>query len=349
MNTSKLFYSSVTRISDVREVECGIEPAPRAEWALGDYVVGRVAVPPRGFDQVESSTGRMAQVYEGDLILGAFGDRCATLEAVGSWRDIGDDGRMDLLTSAGLFGRATSVSQALASLVRLEYAGHAVRDGRRLVMSDFVREVVERPYTCDTVMIVGTSMSAGKTTSAKVVVRQLKRMGLRVAGVKLTGAGRYRDILSMRDAGADVIFDFVDVGLPSTVIPAEAYGEALRKLLSMVSAASPDVVVVEVGASPLEPYNGETALAAIRDHVRCTVLCASDPYAVVGVMQGFSLRPSLVAGVATSTSAGARLVERLTGCKTLDLLAPSAQEPLRALLSERLELSAESSTSRPGR
>ncbi len=61
-----------------------------------------------------------------------------------------------------------------------------------------------------------------------------------VVGAKLTGAGRYRDILAMQDTGADYIFDFVDAGLPSTVVPEREYLDALRNLLSRMAAVEAD-------------------------------------------------------------------------------------------------------------
>ena len=79
-------------------------------------------------------------------------------------------------------------------------------------MRDYAQDVSEREFELPVVLLVGTSMSAGKTTSAKVIVRLLREAGLVVVGAKLTGAGRYRDILAMQDAGADYIFDFVDAG-----------------------------------------------------------------------------------------------------------------------------------------
>ena len=88
-------------------------------------------------------------------------------------------------------------------------------------MRDYVQDVPEREFGLPVVLLVGTSMSAGKTTSAKVIVRLLREAGLAVVGAKLTGAGRYRDILAMQDAGAEHIFDFVDAGLPSTVVSGE--------------------------------------------------------------------------------------------------------------------------------
>jgi hypothetical protein len=275
----------------------------------------------------------MARPVDGDRVLGALGVRRATLEVVGSFEDVGDDGVMHLLGASGLMGRATSVCGLLPSLIGLRYRGHAVRHGHRLNMSDFAR----RPRTNDryevpTVLVVGTSMSAGKTTSAKIIIRELKRLGCRVVGAKLTGSGRYRDILAMWDSNADAVFDFVDVGLPSSIVPPEEYRECLRALLGLIADEAPDVVVAEAGASPLEPYNGDTALEELRDSIAFTVLCASDPYAVVGVTRGFEMDPDLIAGLATSTVAGEELVRKLSGAKALNLLKPDSIPELRVML-----------------
>jgi hypothetical protein len=140
----------------------------------------------------------------------------------------------------------------------------------------------------------------------------------------------------MRDAGADVAADFVDVGLPSTAVPADDYRPALRALLGLLSAGAPDVIVAEAGASPLEPYNGAAAVTELAGSVSCTVLCASDPYAVVGVMSAFQLRPDLVSGRATSTDAGIALIERLTALPALNLLDPTSAGALDGILRERL-------------
>jgi hypothetical protein len=181
-------------------------------------------------------------------------------------------------------------------------------------------------------------MSSGKTTSARVIIRRLKKMGLRVVGAKLTGAGRYRDILAMSDAGADAIFDFVDVGLPSTVCDPQVYRAALDNLLALIAAAQPDVLVAEAGASPLEPYNGNLAVQQLGDWVRCTILCASDPYAVVGVTKGFGFAPDFVSGVATSTSAGVEVIGKLAGCPALNLLDVQSHPELDQILKDRLGL-----------
>lgn len=328
---------SVTRIADLDD---GVVAAlPRDEWGAGDFVLAEVTDVVPAPHQIETATGRMVDVIAGDLVVGALGVRSATLEVVGDWRDVGGDLRLHALTRAGVFGRATSVTPfARPALVPLVYRGHILRDGVKATMGDAVCPVERLPFDIPVVIVIGTSMSAGKTTSVITIVRRLHRMGLSVAGTKVTGVARYREILGMQDAGAHPVADFVDAGLPSTICPPEQYREALGHVLSLIAAGAPDVVVVECGASPLEPYNVDVAVAALRPHVRCTVLCASDPYAVLGVAHAFHARPAVVAGRATSTTAGIALVEKLTGARCLNLLDPDDLPQLDALLSERLEL-----------
>lgn len=328
------FFTSLTRITDLRDRLLSTRPVAREEWRNGDYVACEVAnqspIP------LELASGRQVQAVPGDLIVGALGRRCATLEAVGSFEDVGEDLQLEALTGAGLLGKATSVSAMLPELIRLRYRGHVCADGRPARMVDYRLAPSEASFVHPVLLIVGTSMSAGKTTTARVLVRLLKEQGQRVIGAKLTGAGRYRDILSIKDAGADCIFDFVDAGLPSTACPREEFIEAGRLLLGKMAEQEADVVVIEAGASPLEPYNGAAAMELLGAQVCFTVLCAADPYSVIGVTRAFGIEPDLVCGLATSTSAGIELIERLSGIPAVDVLDPAARTVLRDLTASAL-------------
>jgi hypothetical protein len=332
------FLPSLTRISDLRERPFEMRELPRDRWGNGDYVVGEVVNHSRV--PIELQNGRMAEVFRRDLVVGALGRRHATLEASGTWEAVEADGLMHVLTGAGLLGRVTSVSRALLPLVKVAYRGHVHLDGRAARMDDYV-DLSPRAFDLPpVVLVIGTSMSAGKTTTARLVVRRLKMRGLSVAGAKLTGAGRYRDVLSLQDAGADAIFDFVDVGLPSSICSPEDYRTRVRALLAQISATGPDVVVAEAGASPLEPYNGDTVMEELGDRVRCLILAAADPYATLGVQAAFGVRPDLVTGLATSTVAGCELVVKLTGLPAINVLDPDTRPILDSLLEDRLALAA---------
>jgi len=288
-----------------------------------------------GSVQTELPDGRMAVVFPGYRVVGALGDRFATLELTGSWEAIGDDGRLDILTAGGLVSRLTSASGFVTQPIEGQYLGHVVRTGRKVTMRGSVTPVPDTEFTTPVLLIVGTSMSAGKTTAARIAITQLRELGYRVLGAKLAGAGRYRDILAMKDGGAQHILDFVDVGLPSTVVPEADFREATSELLARMGAVDVDVAVIEAGASPLEPYNGGVAVEMFEQNVRMTILAASDPYAVLGIQEAFGRQPDLVTGPAANTKAGVQLVERLTGVTGLNVHAAGSGLKLRAILEER--------------
>ena len=334
---TETFYTSVTRISDLEGNTLKTERLPQNEWGMGDYVLCKVEGRPGPLYQIERPSGRMCQVFDGDLIVGAFGTRAATLEGVGDWRDIGTNGKLHALTPAGLFGKATSVSPMLPSLMKLRYKGHVMRD-RKVSMSDFCPLREQVPLDIPVILIIGTSMSSGKTIAGRVIVHELKQMGLKVVAAKVTGAARFRDMLTLRDAGADQVYDFVDVGLPSTVCDPDEYAASLRQLLSLITLEGADVLVAEAGASPLEPYNGSVAMELINANVNMMVLCASDPYAVMGVQHAFGRQPDLVSGPASNTEAAIKLVDTLCGLPALSMLRRRSRPELRSLLIEKLKL-----------
>lgn len=273
-------------------------------------------------------------------MIGALGERAATLEGVGDWRAVPEGGVLEALTPAGLLGKATSISPLLPDLMRLEYLGHVTRDGKKLGMMDFVEPVAPMRLDTPVILLIGTSMSAGKTSSGQVIIRALRYLGLDVVAAKLTGAARYRDILKFRDAGASAVFDFVDAGLPSTVCPESTFRQALDLLLSKIAGQRADVLVAEAGASPLEPYNGAILVKKLGEMTRFTLLCASDPYAVLGVQTAYGehMKADLVAGPAANTTAAARLVKELSGHKALNLLDRNTYPELIAMLKKALGL-----------
>ena len=330
-------YGSVTRIADLADRAFDVAPLDRAHWATGDYVAGIVTGEPTDLYQVETTDGGIRPVAAGDRVIGAFGERAATLEAVGSFHDVDAGGCMDAMTSAGLIGRVTSLSPTLPGTLKLDYAGHVVRGGEKVTMSDFAIRAKARRFSIPTVLLLGTSMSAGKTETGKLVCRLVSASGRSVTGAKLTGAGRYRDVLAFRNAGAARIFDFVDAGLPSTIVPEPDFRTAIRPLLSHIDSLQSDLLVAEAGASPLEPYNGAAAIDELGDNVVMTVLCASDPYAVVGVMQAFGLKPDLVTGPATNTTAAVDLVRKLTGLPGINVIDPDQFNAFGRFLFEHLD------------
>jgi ABC-type Fe3+-hydroxamate transport system substrate-binding protein len=122
------------------------------------------------------------------------------------------------------------------------------------------------------------------------------------------------------------------------VVSEAVFRDAIRPLLQKIASLEPDVVVAEAGASPLEPYNGSAAIEELGDNICCTILCASDPYAVVGVEKAFGLKPDLVSGPATSTSAAIDLVHKLAGVEAINIMDRDSLPALRRILKQTLKL-----------
>jgi hypothetical protein len=105
-----------------------------------------------------------------------------------------------------------------------------------------------------------------------------------------------------------------------------------------MAATEVDVAVIEAGASPLEPYNGAAAVDLVRNQICLCVLCATDPYAVVGMIRTFNIQPDIVAGIACNTQAGIDLIEKMTHIRAMNLTDPVSYPPLDEILVEKLGL-----------
>ena len=331
---SLLLEGSVTRIADLPDWPFPFEKVDNHYWRSGDDVVAEVLPRSSMTEQFELPSGRTCTRLTGDLLLDALARRAAILEATGSFQTVKAGGFMHCLTATGCMGRLTSSSRFSKAFLPLRCQGHVLREGRAVNMRDCVTETSDTPYALPTVLLVGTSMSAEKTYSGRVAVRQLKAIGHTVVGAKLTGAGRWHDTVSFKDAGADFTFDVTDAGLPTTVVSPEEYRAAIGPLLSWIADTGATAAVIEAGASPLEPYNGGELVRMLGEHVAYTILAASDPYAVAGTLGAWKRGVDLVAGPASETLAGVALVHGLTGLPALNLMDDHTHDSLRQRLSQ---------------
>ena len=134
-------FTSLTRISDLKENPFEIFQLEKNQWATGDYVICKIIDPGSNKLTLELPNGRMRGVMGGELVIGVFGERFATLEATGTWKKISQDNKLHILTAAGLFGKLTSKSVFIPNLTVVKYVGHAFRSGLKLTMEVFVKPI----------------------------------------------------------------------------------------------------------------------------------------------------------------------------------------------------------------
>jgi hypothetical protein len=298
------------------------------EATPGAVVVGRIHGEKSVYNQLEDVHGRLSVLHEGDVIAGTLGHRNALQGYEGvmpSEVKVGDF--LHLLNMGGVIGKAISGSPDVGAPFEVEILGQVllfpefgIRVGAPASIFEGAIDGRTNSRRVPVVFVAGTCMQSGKTQAACALVSRFSQEGLSVGGAKLTGVSLLRDILSMRDYGADSVFDFTDAGIVCTGPGNSA--RIARVIFNELAARSVDVIVAETGDGIMGEYGVETILAdpELKAWGAAFVLCANDPVGVAGGVAhfrtAFGLDVDVVTGPATDNRVGVRFVESLglPGC-----------------------------------
>jgi len=279
------------------------------------------------YNQLELTSGRMATVNQGDVVVGALGHRKALRGYSGHLPtnlEVGDS--IQLLNIGGVLGICDSANpdvgapfdcEVLGTVLHFPYLGERIGVPARAGSSQLDEAAVLDTQGVPVIALAGTCMDSGKTAAACAIVGRLRHRGLHVAACKATGVSLRRDILTMEDAGASDTMIFSDLGVVTTT--AENGPALTRSLLSGLAKLEPDVIVLELGDGLLGAYGVEAILSdeLIREAFTAVILCANDPVSAWGgariLRDNFSIEPAVVTGPATDNAVGVdQITERLS-------------------------------------
>ena len=290
------------------------------------------------YNTLELTSGRMAKVARGDVIVGALGHRRALFGYSGhipARVEAGDV--LQVLNIGGVLGVCDSVNpdrgqpfdcRVIGCVLQFPFLGERIgvpaRVGHRRLDLDAPLDTHGVPV----VALAGTCMEAGKTAAACSIVSRMRHRGLAVHAFKATGVSLRRDILAMEDSGARRSMIFTDLGIVTTTA---ASGPALtRTMLTEMTQGRPDVVVFELGDGLLGAYGVEAILAAddIRRSLSAVILSANDPVAAWGgvklLREKFGIEPCAVTGPATDNAVGVGIIEEQMGVRALNAMSSGA-------------------------
>lgn len=293
----------------------------------GILVAARVLNNKTRYNQLELTSGRMATVNQGDVVVGALGHRKALRGYSGHLPTelaVGDT--IQLLNIGGVLGYCDSANpdvgppfdcEVLGAVLHFPYLGERIGVPARAGASQFDEAATLETNGVPVVALAGTCMDSGKTAAACAIVGRLRHLGFNVAACKATGVSLRRDILTMEDAGAADTMIFSDLGIVTTT--AENGPALTRSLLTDLAKRKPEVIVLELGDGLLGAYGVEAILsdAAIREALTVVILCANDPVSAWGgariLRDSFSIEPAVITGPATDNAVGVdQIVERLS-------------------------------------
>ncbi|HZD54285.1 MAG TPA: hypothetical protein VE175_14645, partial [Woeseiaceae bacterium] len=273
----------------------------------GVLVAVRVKNNKNRYNQLELTSGRMAKVNQGDVVVGALGHRKALFGYSGHLPEsLSVGSSVQILNIGGVLGICDSVNPEVGKPFDCEVLGTVLH-------FPYLGERIGVPV----VALAGTCMDSGKTAAACAIVSRLRHRGLHIAACKATGVSLRRDILAMEDAGAAETMLFSDFGVVTTT---RENGPALaHALLTSLARHAPEVIVIELGDGLLGAYGVDAILAdaAIRESLSAVVLCANDPVAAWGgakiLREEYGIEPAAVTGPATDNAVGVdQIRERLS-------------------------------------
>lgn len=282
----------------------------------GDLILARVTMLGQ-HRRIENVHGRRGDLYLGDEIIVAYGNRYAPDQFEAYVPDT--LGPCHLVAGGGIAARAVCRHAGIRPATEIEVIGALMQaDGRALNLADFALPQAGGARPARVIAVVGSSMNAGKTTTVAGLVHGLTRAGFRVGAAKLTGTGSGGDLWAMRDAGAALSVDFTDAGHASTFGAApEALGTAAESLLAHLAAGGADIAVVEIADGLLQ---GETAQLVEMGHAQGWfdgfVFAAADAMGAAFGCNWLAQRgitPLAVSGLVSASPLACREAEAATG------------------------------------
>ena len=306
------------------------------------------------YNTLELTSGRMAKVVRGDVVVGALGTRRALFGYSGRVPESVKAGDViQMLNIGGVLGVCDSANpdkgkpfdvRVLGVVLQFPFLGERIgvpaRVGSRKLDYDAPLDTQGVPV----VALAGTCMEAGKTAAACAIVSRMRHRGLVVDVFKATGVSLRRDILAMEDSGARNGLIFTDLGVVTTTAKT---GPALtRTMLTELAAKKPDVIVFELGDGLIGTYGVDAILKCedIAKALTSVVLSANDPVAAWGgvklLRERFGIEPTAVTGPATDNAVGVQIIEEqmsvracnaiTDGAKLGDLIIDSLKLPAKA-------------------
>jgi hypothetical protein len=290
----------------------------------GVLVAVRILNNKSSYNTLELTSGRMAKVSRGDIIVGALGHRKALFGYSGHLPEqLSPGDTVQVLNIGGVIGLCDSVN-----VLDFPYLGERIGVPARAGIDKLEMNASVDTNDVPVVVLAGTSMDSGKTAAASAIVSRLRHYGHTVDAFKATGVSLRRDILAMEDAGARNTSIFTDFGVVTTT---EQNGPPVtRMMLTRLAADKPDVIVFELGDGLLGTYGVEAILKdeGIRSTITCLVLCANDPVAAWGGVKllndEFALSPDVVTGPATDNLVGTNLIKDRLGIPAFNAITHGA-------------------------
>jgi len=282
---------------------------------IGDLVYVRVK---RAGQHVtlENKQGRCHDLTTGARFVGVFGNRYAPDFYEGLVPDRFEP-TVDLMARSGVLGMVQCKAEKVIDPTSVRVRGYIVdKNGEVINTRNYCQvqpNIKEKKFPrARLILVVGTAMNAGKTTTAAACCWALSNLNYSVRASKVTGTASLKDILSMQDHGAVHVRDFSHFGWPSTyMLSEERILEIFNHLDLKYANDRRNYWVVEIADGV---FQRETQILLGSEHVRKRiyrlVFAAQDAAGALGgvtaLEKKYGLRPDAISGVCAGSPLAVR-------------------------------------------
>jgi hypothetical protein len=318
----------------------------------GVAIVVEVLTNKSTYNTLELTSGRMAKVVKGDVVVGALGPRRALFGYSGHVpKSVKAGDIIQMLNIGGVLGICDSANpdrgkpfdcKVLGGVLQFPYLGERIGVPARVGKTKLDYNATLETNGVPVVALAGTCMEAGKTAAAAAIISRMRHRGMVVDAFKATGVSLRRDILAFEDSGARNTMIFTDLGVVTTT---EKTGPALtRTMLTELAARKPDAIVFELGDGLIGTYGVAAILECedVRKGMTAVVLSANDPVAAWGgvkiLREKYGIEPAAVTGPSTDNSVGVDIIQEQMSVKAFNAITNGAA--LGDALIEHIGLSA---------
>jgi len=286
----------------------------------GDVVAVKITEVNDTYRELDLEGGELVDIEEGDIVVGAFGNRAGVKGYIGSVpEEIEENDEISFLGSGGVFGKYTSSAKELERPCEAEFLGY-IRDGDdiRNIKDHGIPKADEIKGDPRLVAVIASRMDAGKTTLATKLIEGLSK-DYNVGSLKLTGSARERDRLSMYDAGSKVSLDFVDAGIPTTVEDPDIVISSAKGLINYAWEENDlDFIVIEFGAGLISNYRVREVMKDLDIKKSVFSVCGATldvmgAYGLKDVLEDMDYSLSFISGPITDTTVGKKTIEDNVG------------------------------------
>lgn len=229
---SQWLMPSALRCVDPEQIHYLLPIDPNGSWRQGDLLLAQVEGPVGLISTVQNTNRqahlnyREAALYPGSVTAAVLAPRAGTSTCIARVpeRPVAQLHLHGVGGQAGLIepgSSHTALYRGGPTVVRvLALLGGPNREPlnmRRFGMDLPSDPRPRTPNDASLILVVGSDMDDGKTTTARRIIYCLRAMGSKVVAGKVVGVASLGDIGAMYDAGASEVIDFADLGEPVTI------------------------------------------------------------------------------------------------------------------------------------